>query len=218
MTWCEGENLERVLSTLQKAEQYALGIKAGEILKLIHSIPVLQDFDDWSFRYYNQNDSRIKSFKNCGIQIEGSEEILKFIENNKHLLRNRPQCFNHGDFHTGNLMISSSGDLTVIDWEMLDFDNHADPWSEFNRIGLSDIQPYFTTGLIRGYFNGEPPIDFWRLLAFYLSAGSLMLVSWAYYLQQDQLDFAVQQVKNVLNWFDNMQCVLPNWYIKNYRV
>ena len=99
---------------------------------------------------------------------------------------------------------------------MLDFDNYADPWNEFNRIGLSDINPYFTTGLLRGYFNGEPPSDFWSLLAFYLSAGSLMLVSWAYYLQQDELDFAIQQVINVLNWYDNMQCVIPNWYIKNY--
>ena len=43
-----------------------------------------------------------------------------------------------------------------------------------------------------------------------------MLVSWAYYLQQDELDFAMQQVINVLNWYDNMQCVIPNWYIKNY--
>ncbi|HKM04308.1 MAG TPA: GrpB family protein [Lachnospiraceae bacterium] len=216
LTWCEGDNLDKVLSTLPKTEQYAIGIKAGEILNAIHSIPVSHDFDDWSVRYYKQNDGRIKAFTNCGIQIEGSDEILRFIENNKHLLHNRPQCFTHGDFHTGNLMISRGGDLYVIDWEMLDFDNYADPWNEFNRIGLSDINPYFTTGLLRGYFNGEPPSDFWSLLAFYLSAGSLMLVSWAYYLQQDELDFAMQQVINVLNWYDNMQCVIPNWYIKNY--
>ncbi|HBL85035.1 MAG: hypothetical protein A2Y17_02330 [Clostridiales bacterium GWF2_38_85] len=42
LTWCEGENLEIVLPTLPKAEQYALGIKAGEILKMIHSIPAPQ--------------------------------------------------------------------------------------------------------------------------------------------------------------------------------
>ncbi len=217
LTWCEGEDLDKVLPTLPKAEQYALGIKAGEILKMIHSIPIPHDFDDWSVRYFDQNDGRITAFKNCGIQIDGSDQIIKFIENNKHLLRNRPQCFNHGDFHVGNLMITSTGELSVIDWETLDFDNCCDPWNEFNRIGLSDICPYFTTGLIRGYFNGEPPIEFWHLLAFYLAAGSLMLVSWAYYSQKDELDYAIQQVKNILNWYDNMQCVIPNWYINNYE-
>ncbi|MDD4124746.1 MAG: GrpB family protein [Eubacteriales bacterium] len=216
LTWCEGGNLEKVLTTFSESEQYKIGIKAGKILRKIHSIPAPLNLDDWYIRYFNQNDDRIKAYSGCGIRIDDSEKILQFIEDNKYLLHSRPQCFNHGDFHTGNLMVTNKGDVSVIDWEILDFDNYADPWNEFNRIGLSEIRPYFTTGLINRYFNGEPPIEFWRLLAFYLAAGSLMLLSWAYYSQQDELDFATRQVKNILAWYDNMQNIIPSWYIKNY--
>jgi serine/threonine-protein kinase len=45
-----------------------------------------------------------QAFSECGIQVGGSAAILGYIENNRYLLRNRPQCFNHGDYHVGNLM------------------------------------------------------------------------------------------------------------------
>ena len=44
------------------------------------------------------------------------------------------QCFHHGDWHTENLLLSEDGRLSVIDWELLDYDNYGDPWEEFNRI------------------------------------------------------------------------------------
>ena len=218
LTWCEGENLENVISLFSKTEQYCLGKKAGYVLRRIHLIPTPCVHEDWSERYFNTNNDCIKSFLSCGIEIDGSEKIIEFIENNKYLLQNRPQCFNHGDFHTGNLIVSSKRDIFVIDWELLDFNNYADPWHEFNRIGLSDVHPYFTTGLINGYFNGEPTVDFWRLLSFYLASGSLMLVSWAYYLQQDELNYAKQQVKNVLLWFNNMKNLVPTWYLNGEQL
>lgn len=40
----------------------------------------------------------------------------------------------------------------------------VDPWKEFGSIGLTDVHPHFVTGLIRGYFGGEPPLQFWKLL------------------------------------------------------
>jgi len=155
LTWCEGVNAESILSSLPEAEQYAVGKKAGEILQTIHSIPAPQDLDNWQERYFSQNDERIKAFSSCNLQIDGSDLLFKYIEKNKHLLNNRPQCLQHGDYHIGNLMIASGNDVSVIDWELLDFDNFADPWNEFSRIGLSEVRPYFTTGLIRGYFGGE---------------------------------------------------------------
>jgi serine/threonine-protein kinase len=112
-------------------------------------------------------------------------------------------------------MIAGNGDVSVIDWELLDFDNYADPWNEFSSIRLSDVHPYFTTGLIQGYFDGEPPIEFWQLLAFYLAADALMLVSWAYYSQHDELAYATQHIKDVLSWYDNFNTIVPSWYIQD---
>jgi serine/threonine-protein kinase len=72
--------------------------------------------------------------------------------------------------------------------------------------------------MIRGYFGGEPPADFWNLLAFYLSAGALMLVSWAFYIQKDCLEYSIQNANDVLRWFDNMQNPVPTWYLKDFYV
>lgn len=215
LTWCDGKNAESVLSSLTEAEQYVIGIKAGEILRTIHSIPAPYDLNNWMERYSCKNDSRIKAFYDCDVQIDGSDILLKYVKNNKHLLSNRPQYLQHGDYHLGNLMITDNGDVSVIDWELLDFDNYADPWNEFSSIGLSDVHPFYTTGLIRGYFHGEPPIDFWRLLAFYLAAGALMLVPWAYYSQHDEFVYATQHVKDVLSWYDNFDMIVPSWYIND---
>ena len=218
LTWCEGVNLEMVLPELSEAEQYTLGLKAGEILRKIHSIPAPDNLKDWSVRYIEVNGDRIKAFSKCGIQIEGSDKILVYFEENKHLLNSRPQCFHHGDYHNGNFIVSENHDLSVIDWELLDYGNFADPWEEFNRIGCCKVIPHFTTGLIRGYFDGEPPAEFWRLLALYLSAGALMLVAWAFYLQQDELEYSVQNAKDVLYWFNNMNNPVPTWYLQTYNI
>ncbi|HPB17576.1 MAG TPA: phosphotransferase, partial [Clostridia bacterium] len=39
LTWIEGEDLEIILPNLTDMEQYRLGSKSGEALRLIHSIP-----------------------------------------------------------------------------------------------------------------------------------------------------------------------------------
>lgn len=224
LTWCDGDNLENKLPSLSETEQYTIGLKAGEILRKIHSIPAPDDIEDWAVRYIRVNGDRIKSFAECGVQIYGSDAILQYFEDNKSLLKGRPQCFHHGDFHVGNFLVTENQDLSVIDWELLDYDNFADPWEEFNRLGNSKVVPHYATGLIRGYFGGstqhgsEPPEEFWRLLALYLSTGALMLVSWAFYVQQDCLEYAIENANDVLSWFDHIRNPVPSWYLKNFHV
>ena len=217
LTWCDGENLETLLPALSEIKQYSLGLKAGEILRRIHTIPAPDNLADWSIRYLETNDSRINAFNQCGVQIAGSEAIYRYYKNNKHLLNGRPQCLHHGDYHIGNFLITDHDDLSVIDWELLDYGNYADPWEEFNRIGNSDVIPCFTTGLMRGYFNGEPPAAFWPLFALYLSAGALMLVAWAFYRQKDCLEDCIQNANKMLCWFDYMNNPMPTWYLKDFH-
>lgn len=218
LAWCDGENLETLLPLLPETEQYVLGLQAGEILHKIHSIHAPDDLDDWSVRYFSQNEDRIKAFSALDIHIEGSDAIVRFVEDNRALLDNRPQCFHHGDYHVGNFLLADNGRLSVIDWEPLDYDNDADPWEEFNRIGNSDVMSHFATGLIRGYFKEDPPAAFWRLLKFYLSAGALMLVSWAVHVQPDQLDYATRHVQDLLSWYDQMRRDLPSWYLSDFYI
>jgi serine/threonine-protein kinase len=115
-------------------------------------------------------DERIVAFQNCGISFENSSPILCFLENNRHLLRNRSQCLRHGDFSIGNIILSGKNEVTVIDWEVDDFDNYGDPWLDFTDVVWgADKSPHFASGLIKGYFENEPPYGFWELLMFYVA-------------------------------------------------
>ena len=221
MTWCEGRDLDKVLPTLTEAEQYTLGIKAGEILRKLHAVPAPDGIEDWYVKYHDIYVDRMWLSLTCDVKIEGHKEILWYFQTNKHLLKGRPQSLRHGDFHTGNLIVTDNFDLYVIDWNLMEYgNNYADPWEEFNRIDHMDVIPHYTTGLIRGYFNGEPPTEFWDLLALYLSATGLMLVTWAFYIvkEKDCQEDCIQTVKNVLNWFDNMRKPVPSWYLKDFHV
>lgn len=80
LTWREGRNGEKLLPFLSETKQYGIGIKAGEILRTIHTIPA-PELDNWQKRYINENDCRIKTFSDCGIQIDGSDILLAYVEN-----------------------------------------------------------------------------------------------------------------------------------------
>lgn len=56
LTWCEGRNGEKLLPFLPETEQYSIGIKAGEILRTIHTIPA-PELEPWQKRYFNENDA-----------------------------------------------------------------------------------------------------------------------------------------------------------------
>ncbi len=214
LSWCDGETADVVLPTVSETQQYAIGIKAGHNLRLIHSIHAPDGLEDWYDRFVGTSDGRIKAFSKCGVLIDGSDRILSYYEENRHLLRGRPQCLIHGDYHNQNLLVSESHDIAIVDWELLDH-LYGDPWSEFNRILHTNLVPHFTTGMLHGYFGGEPPEEFWRILALYLSTGALMLLSWSVYVEPRFLEESKQTALNVMQWFDGMRSPIPTWYGKH---
>jgi aminoglycoside phosphotransferase (APT) family kinase protein len=150
-----------------------------------------------------------------GLRFNGDEQVLAYIEQNRHLLKNRPQCFQHGDYHVGNMMIEN-GELKIIDFDRYDF---GDPWEEFNRIVWSAAaSPHFATGQLRGYFGGEPPIEFFKLLAFYIASNTLSSIYWASPFGQSDLDTMMKQAQDVLRWYDNMRNPVPAWYLKDFYI
>ncbi len=209
-TWIEGEDAEEVVPTLPFSEQYTLGIEAGKILKTIHSIPAPRDQVDWEIRFNAKIDRKIKMYRECPVQFDGAENIIAYLEENRHLLKDRPQSFQHGDYHIGNMMIEN-GKIVIIDFDRYDF---GDPWEEFNRIvWCAQAAPTFASGIVDGYFDGDVPIQFWKLLALYISNNMLSSIPWAIPFGQREIDTMLNQAKDVLAWYDNMKNVIPTWYL-----
>jgi serine/threonine-protein kinase len=212
--------LEAVLPDLSDKEQYVLGLKAGEILQIIHSIPAPKNEENWEAKCNRSLNNNIKKYHENEVnRFEGSEHLIKYIEQNRDecivLLKKRPQCFRHGDYSVPNMMYENS-ELRIIDFDRYSF---GDPWSEFFKtIFSARISPHFTTGQLRGYFNGEPPPEFFMLMAFYTSYSCLGAISWAIPHGQEEVDFVVKLLANILKWHDNMNNPIPTWYLKDFHV
>jgi len=98
------------------------------------------------------------------------------------LLKNRPQTYQHGDFHIGNLIVTPDNTLGVIDFNRWDY---GDPFEEFYKMMLfsRELSIPFAMGQINGYFENRVPNNFlicWLyillMLYYFLWFGLFLLV------------------------------------------
>ncbi len=219
-SWIDGVDAEEIMGAQSNTEQYVYGLEAGRILRKIHSIPAPATTvsgasrEDWESRFNRKMDYKIKKYGECHIKYENGQAYINYINENRHLLKNRPQVYQHGDYHIGNMMIDRNGRLHIIDFNRNDY---GDPWEEFNRIvWCAQKAPLFASGMVNGYFDGDVPLEFWKLLALYISSNILSSVYWAISFVQDEVDTMLNQAKEVLSWYDNMRNPIPTWYCKGY--
>lgn len=210
-SWIDGEDAERTVMGINAEAQYRYGMDAGQILARIHTIPAPVDAPDWETRFNAKIDRKIAMYEACELKYEnGGDAFLDYIAQNRHLLRGRPQSYQHGDYHIGNMMIDRNGVLTIIDFDRDDF---GDPWEEFNRIvWCAQSAPAFASGMVDGYFDGEIPMDFWRLLSLYICSNTLSSLPWAIPFGEGEIQIMQKQAAQVLGWYNGMENVIPSWY------
>ena len=209
-SWIDGKDAEELLPLLSAEKQYDYGIEAGQILKKIHSIPAPSAQEDWETRFSRKMDAKIKRYTECPIKHDGGDALIRYINAHRHLLMGRPQTYQHGDYHVGNMMIDKSGKLYIIDFNRNDI---GDPWEEFNRIvWCAQKCPPLARGMVDGYFEGGVPIEFWGLLALYISSNTLSSIYWAIPFGEKEIATMLNQAKEILEWYDGMNRVIPAWY------
>ena len=212
-SWIDGEDAEEVIATLSDTEQYVYGLEAGRILKKIHSIPAPATQEDWEARFNRKMNYKIQKYNECPLKYENGQAFIDYINENRHLLKDRPQTYQHGDYHIGNMMIGRDKKLYIIDFNRNDY---GDPWEEFNRIvWVSQKSSCFASGMVNGYFDNDVPMAFWKLLALYISSNTLSSLFWAIPFGEEQIQVMINQAKDVLSWYDNMKNPIPTWYSKS---
>ena len=213
-SWIDGEDAEELVMSMNRENQYRYGLDAGQILAKIHTIPAPADAPSWETRFNAKIDRKIAMYESCELKYEsGGDAFLEYLAQNRHLLSNRPQSYQHGDYHIGNMMIDRNGVLTIIDFDRDDF---GDPWEEFNRIvWCAQAAPAFASGMVDGYFDGNVPMAFWKLLALYICSNTLSSLPWAIPFGEGEIQVMRNQAAQVLEWYDGMKNVVPSWYQKN---
>jgi aminoglycoside phosphotransferase (APT) family kinase protein len=209
LSWVHGYDAEKVLPTLTKEEQYGLGVDSGEILAKIHSIPAPVGLPNWSETFNRKIERNIKNYNDCYIKIPNGEKIIKYILDNRYLLNSRKQSIQHGDYHVGNLLVNNNK-IGVIDFNRYGF---GDPWEEFNRISFShSVSVPFSIGQIEGYFEGNVPNDFFKLLALYMGANALGSIAWAIPFREKEVNVMLTNSNNMMEYFKNFETFIPTWF------
>ena len=209
-SWIDGEAAETLIPLLSDREQYSYGLEAGRILSRIHSILAPASQEDWAVRFNRKMDTKIRRYNDCPIKYPKGQAFIDYINENRYLLDGRPQVYQHGDYHIGNMMIDHSGKLYIIDFNRNDF---GDPWEEFNRIvWCAQKSSLFASGMVDGYFDGNVPFDFWKLLALYISSNTLSSVYWAIPYGEAEVNTMMNQAEEVLVWYNDMTEPVPIWY------
>ncbi len=209
-SWVEGDDAESTLPKLSKDKQYQLGVKAGEALRKIHSIPAPETVKDWYTRYEAKIRQKLRMYENCPVKAQNDSEMISFIEQNISSLKDRPQVLHHGDFHVGNLVITPNEEIGVIDFNRYDI---GDPWEEFNRCVFSwSISVPFTVGQIHGYFDDSIPDEFFRLMALYIATNTISSIPWAIPFGEEDVKTMLNNAKNVIETYNHFETYIPSWY------
>lgn len=210
--WIEGTEASELLPKLSANKQYKLGIKAGEYLKSIHTLPNEQPEYDWEEKFNRKIDNKIRIYQQCEYKYENGHLFIEYIEKHRHLLDDRIQVPHHGDYHCGNMIIDEDLKLHIIDFNRHDV---GEPWEEFNRIvWCAGQSPAFATGRVDGYFDGEVPNDFWQLLLLYICTNTLSSLPWGVQFGAEQIQIFKNQASEILAWYEDMNHIVPKWYCK----
>lgn len=213
-SYIEGEDLRSVIDDLTPLELYDLGLQAGCILKEIHSVKGRKDTDFASF--YNQKiTDKIIGYRASGHTIPELDAHIRYLEESRHLLKERPTVLQHGDYHLGNMIIRDKK-IHIIDFNRYDF---GDPYEEFNRMTMnSSFSREFASGILHGYFKGVPPLKFWSLLKLYVLTNAVGSISWALKHSPDSLGFVNDMIYATLIDYEDLSSPMPKWYREMLRI
>ncbi|NLN83009.1 MAG: phosphotransferase [Firmicutes bacterium] len=215
--WLEGKDAEAALPFMTETEQYALGLKTGEILRKIHRMQAPKNIKPWELRFESK-------LANWQAQYHSKPEIhsdigrilLSYLDENKDVLGSRRQTFIHGDYNTENIMLLANDEIGIIDFNCFNT-SYGDPWWDLNNMAWMPIMyPHFYTGQINGYFNRLPLIEFWQVLTYYLAFDALAALTDPYEL--NGLEDGTDIVNNILNWTNNFNSIVPTWYLRDFHI
>ncbi|MGE7999275.1 phosphotransferase [Lysinibacillus sp. NPDC093190] len=139
----------------------------------------------------------LNEYKKGSYQLPKEHKILNFIENNFHILKDRPIALLHDDFHLGHIIVLSNTYNGVIDFNGYDF---GDPYYNFYNLSLFSRRHSipFCIGQINGYFTESPDDTFWRIYALYAAMNIISTIVWTKRYDEQSFDDALQRIHLIL--------------------
>ena len=213
LTWVDGVDVESVLPKMPITEQHSIGLKAGRLLKRIHSVPAPDNTEGWAAGFNRMLQQELDSFRSKPeFHCDLGEIVIEYFNKHNVIIGMRPQTVIHGDYNQGNLIIMPNGELGAIDFSC----SYGDPWWEMFACGWRPyLFPHFFSGQIQGYFDDETTLEFWKEYTHYWAYGALIALKAPHWAGFNNLEEGKSIVRNILAWSDNLKNPIPSWYLDN---
>jgi len=201
LSWMDGVDAETAMAGMSAKGRYALGLKAGAVLRKIHSVPIPVE----TGKYADCFERKVKKWIDLynakpQVHCEIGKMILEYLQERQEVLRSRPQTFIHGDFNKENMIVKPDGELGVIDFNGYNT-MYGDPWEELNNMAwMPKACLDFQSSQINAYFGGAPPAAFWEVFNYYLAYTALTALTDAYGL--NGMENGMEIVERILLWTD----------------
>ncbi len=210
LTWVAGESLESSLKVLSEQKQYELGIKAGKILKAIHDLPTIEVVDVLAKK--EKMLEKLARYERCGYRVEQDDKIINYIKSHLDDLNDLKVVMNHGDYHVGNLILTSDFEVGVIDFNRMQVSDYVEDFYKVQSFNVEVSIP-FSIGQIHGYFQGNPSEEFWKVLALYNAYAALNSITWATKFGQEEIEGMIRRCRQTMKDYDSFTQVVPRWYV-----
>lgn len=206
------EKGKEALQGLTDAEQFTIGVEAGKELRRMHQYQAPEGIGPWYDRKVKKHRRYMEEYLALGVRFPHDDKVSAFIEEYLHYMKDRPNLFQHDDFHLGNIVVKEKRMSGVVDFERFDW---GDPIHEFLKVGMFSRQESipFSVGQILGYHDHQEPSDsFWRLYALYIAMCLFSSVVWILKVYPQELDHMLQLIDQVLEDHDLFTTFKPQWY------
>jgi serine/threonine-protein kinase len=170
-------------------------------------------------RFRRKVQTRVDLYNKHNLKSENGELIIKYLLAKQSILDDRQQTFWHGDFNVGNHMVTPDGEVATFDYNYWNLD-HGDPWWEFVLIQWGKEPPtHYFTGMINGYFDNDPPHEFFDMLSYYYACDALSALCYTFLGTEnyESPEDGRRHMENILRWFDGMRNPVPTWYHKDFQ-
>ncbi|MCR8642909.1 aminoglycoside phosphotransferase family protein [Paenibacillus sp. N1-5-1-14] len=212
VSFVEGNEASEELPVLTEEQQFKIGVQSGLELKKITRIIAPDSIKPWDERVIAKHQRYRVEYAKCGVTIHHNDKLLSFIDRNLHLVQNRPNLFQHDDFHVSNLIVRNGNLSGIIDFNRSDW---GDPIHEFVKVGMfsSEVSIPFSVGQIQGFNDHtKPSEEFWQLYSLYLAMTLISSVVWILKVKPDELDDILLKIHRVMDDHDNFELIVPKWY------
>lgn len=160
-------SLAKFLNKSDSKAKYQIGIKFGQVLKKIHSIPVKNIKTDY---WYNNVQTKVNLLLyRHGLQDEANDRdyiLIDYLNENMYLTKNTSTNILYTNLNDKNIRIYDDDQIDIRGLKELEYGDGISDFVEINKIAIN--HPDFAKGVLDSYYDFKPiPRKLYRLLSFY---------------------------------------------------